>query len=309
MTIMSRRRAATGVLAGLALCCAAAPPAFAATDTQAPRGAVGGISSPASGTMTLTVRATDDGLGLVGAEARVDGVVAASAALGAPGCDGGCPEAVTDLPLAVTTTAFPDGTHQLQVSVTDGAGNRTVLADQPFVINNVPPDRQSSALLTLAAGDEATGTPGGAATGGNGGGSAGVGAAGSGGVGSVASNGTSPTCLAPRLSMFLKDKPLRIAKGVPVLRRNGRYRYSGTLTCAVGRRRVAAPAGVTVTLRNQIGQRIYHKNGVTTRAGGRLSIILAYPSSRLVEFRYTSADGTTTRVRIRITVKTTKKAS
>jgi hypothetical protein len=158
------------------------------------------------------------------------------------------------------------------------------------------------------------GTAGTTASDGGGGGGTGGGAGlvgGAGGIGS-ASGGRGPTCLAPRLSMFLKDKPLRIAKGVPVLRRNGRYRYSGTLTCAVGRRRVHAPAGVVIALRNQVGKRTYRKNGVATRSDGGVSIILAYPTSRVLEFRYTSVDGTTTRVRLRIAVaaasrKSTKK--
>jgi hypothetical protein len=102
--------------------------------------------------------------------------------------------------------------------------------------------------------------------------------------------------------MFLKDKPLRVVKGVPVLRRNGRYRFAGTLTCAVGSRRVHARSGLVVALLNQIGRRTYRKSHVATRSDGGLTIILAYPSSRLLEFRYTSTDGATTRVRIRITV-------
>jgi hypothetical protein len=79
------------------------------------------------------------------------------------------------------------------------------------------------------------------------------------------------------------------------------------LTCAVGRRRVRAPAGVVVSLFNQIGRRTYRKRGVTTRSGGSLTVILAYPSSRLLDFHYTSRDGVTTRVRIRITVVRTAK--
>jgi hypothetical protein len=102
--------------------------------------------------------------------------------------------------------------------------------------------------------------------------------------------------------MFLKNKPLKVVKGVPVLRRNARYRYSGTLTCAVGGRRVHAHSGVAVTLLNQIGRRTYRRRSIATRSDGSLAVVLAYPSSRLLEFRYRSDDGATTRVRLRITV-------
>jgi hypothetical protein len=259
-------------------------------DAEAPRGAVGGVVSPASGTLTLRVRASDVGLGLANAQASVDGVVVASTDLGGSGCadlspgnaavdlplGGGCPANVEDLQLPVATPMFGDGPHQLWMSVTDAAGNGAVLVDEPIIINNTLPFQQSTAVLTLA--------------------------------GSVVGPGNGLACLAPRLSMFLKDKPLKVVKGVPVLRRNGRYRYSGTLTCAVNGRRVHAPAGVVVALRNQIGKRIYKKNGVATRSGGGITVILAYPTSRLLEFRYTSIDGTTRRVRLRVTVvKATKK--
>ncbi|HWI71559.1 MAG TPA: hypothetical protein VNT55_06365 [Baekduia sp.] len=287
--------------------------AVTVSDPDPPRGAVGGVSSPASGTLMLNVRATDAGIGLASAQASVDGVVVAATGLGGPGCGdlspadpaidlplgGGCPSTVEDLRLPVPTTAFGDGAHRLQVSVTDAAGNRSVLVDQPFTINNTPPGGQSSALLTLGTG-ESTASPSGPGAGG--GGTESVA-----GAGSTAS-GSRAACLAPRLSMFLKNKSLRVVKGVPVLRRNGRYRYSGTLTCAVGGRRVHAHSGVVVSLSNQIGRRTYRKRGVVTRSDGSLAVVLAYPSSRLLDFRYTSADGTTTRVRIRITV-TRKKAS
>jgi hypothetical protein len=107
--------------------------------------------------------------------------------------------------------------------------------------------------------------------------------------------------------MFLKGKPLRVVKGVPVLRRNARYRFGGTLTCAVGGRRVHAHSGAVVSLLNQIGRKTYRKSSVSTRSDGTLAVILAYPSSRLLDFRYTSADGTTTRVRIRITIASAAK--
>jgi hypothetical protein len=303
-----RLHGVVALLAGLALGGTAVDAVAAtATDSEAPRGAVGGVTSPASGTMILSVRATDAGSGLASARASVDGVVVASADL--PGCgdlppadlppDADCPAAVTDLQLAVPTATFGDGTHQLQVRVTDAAGNTAVLVDQPLVINNTPLVSQSTALLTLGSGTgDATAAPGESAAGGVG--------AGIVGTGSVVSAGRS-ACLAPRLSMFLKGKPLRVVKGVPVLSKNKRYRFSGTLTCAVGGRRVHAHSGAAVSLLNQIGTKTYRKSSVSTRSDGTLAVNLAYPSSRLLEFRYTSTDGTSTRVRIRITVASTAK--
>ncbi|WP_027005274.1 hypothetical protein [Conexibacter woesei] len=280
-------------------------------DADAPRGAVGGIVTPASGTVTLSVRATDAGIGLARAEATVDGVVVAAAPLGGAGCTdlspgdaavdlplgGGCPAAVTDLQLPIPTPTITDGAHRLRVTVTDAAGNAAVLTDQDFPINNTPPERQSTAMLTL-------GTAGTTPAGGSG--AAGAGAAGGGGAvsgaGGSATGGGSAACASPRLSVFLKDKPLRVTRGVPVLRRNGRYRFTGTLTCAVRGRRVRAPSGIGVSLYSTLGGRTFRKSGVATRAGGALTAILAYPSARIVEFRYMSA-----RVRIRIAVATVTK--
>jgi hypothetical protein len=310
-----RLHGVVALLAGLALGGTAGDAVAAtATDSEAPRGAVGGVTSPASGTMMLSVRATDAGSGLASARASVDGVVVASADIGGPGCgdpapddgssdppvDGGCPPTVTDLQLAVPTATFGDGTHQLQVSVTDAAGNTALLVDQPLMINNTPPVSQSTALLTLGSGTgEPTDAPSGSA-----GGSGGTGTVE--GTGSAAAAGR-PACAAPRLSMFLKGKPLRVVKGVPVVSKNKRYRFSGTLTCVVGGRRVHAHSGAAVSLLNQIGTKTYRKSSVSTRSDGTLAVNLAYPSSRLLEFRYTSADGTSTRVRIRITVASAAK--
>jgi hypothetical protein len=282
-------------------------------DVDAPRGAVGGIVSPASGTLNLNVRATDSGVGLARVEATVDGALAASAALGGAGCadlspddaavdlplGGGCPAAVTDLQLPVPTPTLGDGAHRLRVTATDAAGNTTVLVDQDLNVSNTPPDRQSTALLTL--GTPGT-TPGGGGSTGTVTGTGGDGSGTVGGVGGTTTSGGGASCASPKLSVFLKDRPLRVVKGVPVLRRNGRYRFTGTLTCLAGGRRVKAPSGLGVSLYSTLGGRTYRKSGVVTRAGGALTAILSYPSARVIEFRYMS-----TRVRIRIAVASTKK--
>ncbi|MEV4418688.1 hypothetical protein AB0L40_01775 [Patulibacter sp. NPDC049589] len=312
-----RRRCLQGavpLLAGLALGGTASSASAAVADTEAPRGAVGGVVSPASGTLPLTVRATDAGVGLARVEATIDGTVVASTALGGAGCQvlppaapaiapplGGCPAEVADLTLPVPTTAFADGPHRLQVTVTDAAGNGATLVDQALQIDNTPRSQQTSAQLTLSSGGTPD-APGGSTSPPDG---SALGPAGSGGTGGAGTPppGRRPACAAPRLSVFLRTKPLRTTKGgAPVVRRNVHYRYTGTLTCAVGTRRVRAPAGLRVALFSIVGKRTVRKHGVTTRSKGSLSAALAYPSSRVVLFRYTSGDGTRARVRIRIAV-------
>ena len=108
----------------------------------------------------------------------------------------------------------------------------------------------------------------------------------------------------PRLTMALSTKPLRRVKGVAVLRKGGRYRYSGRLTCVVGGRRVGAPDGSAVQILNTIGKRTLVRNGVTTARKGAVSVILAYSSSRLIRFRHRASDGVTVQVNLRIRVAT-----
>ena len=102
--------------------------------------------------------------------------------------------------------------------------------------------------------------------------------------------------------MVLRSRPLRVFRGVPVLSRSLAYRYSGRLTCVVAARRVSAPAGTVVEILSVIGKGAKSEGGVTTKARGAVSVLLRFPTSRIVRFRHRSTDGTTARVSIRIAI-------
>lgn len=275
-------------------------------DDAPPAGAVGGIVSPAAGTLSLSLRATDAGLGLAEARVLVDGQLVAVTDIGGAACaelspvdttidvraGAACPARADDVPLAVATTGLPDGEHRLQVLVRDVAGNTTAAADEMIVVANTRPTRSASAVLDLGGGGSVPASTGGTGT--SGGGATGAGETG-GRPGTVA-------CARPRLTMALRQRPLRRSRGIPVLRRGGRYRFSGRLTCVVGGRRVSAPRDTVVEILNVIGRRTLRKSGTTVRARGEVTAILAYRSSRLIRFRFRSADGNVAQVSIRIVV-------
>ena len=109
-------------------------------------------------------------------------------------------------------------------------------------------------------------------------------------------------CRSPRLSVFLAQKPLRVSRGTPVLKRGKRYRFSGRLTCVVNNRRRSAPKRTRIDILNTVGKRTMEKAGTTIRNKGGLTVILAYKSSRLITFRFTNSDGQRSQVRIRVRV-------
>jgi hypothetical protein len=100
--------------------------------------------------------------------------------------------------------------------------------------------------------------------------------------------------------MRLSQKPLRIRHRVPVLVRGKRYRFSGRLTCLRDGRRVSAPKRTRISLRVIIHGRSHFKAHGTVRARGRIVMRIASASSRTLDFRFTTPDGKTTRVRIKI---------
>lgn len=271
------------------------------SDDVVPRASVGGLVSPAAGSLSLVVHASDVGTGLASATVGVDGVTVATSALCdelTPG-DGQVDLALTalcpagaDVSLPIDTTKYADGEHRVQVVVRDVAGNTTVALDQAILVRNAPVTTTTSITVGVGSGDGA-GSVDGAGDGGSGGSTGG--ASSGGGTAAVA-------CAKPKLSMMLAQKPLRTVKGKPVLRRGHRYRFTGRLTCLRGTRRVSAARGTKIELLNVIGKRTVGKSGTTVRTGGQITILLAYPSSRTIEFRYRSADGSTSRVRIPVTV-------
>jgi hypothetical protein len=102
--------------------------------------------------------------------------------------------------------------------------------------------------------------------------------------------------------MFLDQKPLRVSKGVPVLLKNKRYRFTGRLTCLVGNKRTSAAKGSKIALRNVVGRRTHTVKGTTVKSGGKITITLKYASSRTLEFRYTNGEGKTSKVRIKVRI-------
>jgi hypothetical protein len=286
------------------------------TDAVDPTGVVGGWRSPAAGTINLDVQASDVGIGLRDARAFLDGqphgpAVRFTAKEAADQtCDELSPESPQiDLPygavsqndsaggpvgcvkrgsvtLPVDTTTVGDGKeHVITVMVSDWSGREVEIASLPTeVLNRV---NLGSPTQTLNIGTSGiTQQPN---TGGSGG---------SGGV----AGATSTACRSPRLSMFLAQKPMRVSRRVPVLQRGKRYRFNGRLTCVINGKRRSAPKRTRVDILNTIGRKTFEKAGTTTRDQGRLTVILAYKTSRLLTFRFTNSDGQRSQVRIRVKV-------
>jgi hypothetical protein len=294
--------------------------AFRVRDREAPTGGVGGWHSPASGTLALEVLARDRGLGLKRATAYLDGMAVDSAEFG----DGTCADlspgsSAIDLPfgrvdqndvrdpsgdfrpvgcvgigtatLHVDTNLVADGTsHGVSVTVTDFANNRTtVMANATEVINH-PARTSNTATLDIGTGGPVTlPSPGG-----------GVGP--SGGVAGASAS----SCVSPRLSMRLAEKPLRIRKGVPVLRARTAYRFKGRVTCVIGGRRRAAPKHVIVDIYTESRREKHDRSGTTTDPRGRLDVLLAFERSRTLVFRVVGPNGRSDRVRIKLRVRKRK---
>jgi hypothetical protein len=272
---------------GAALCAAlaGASPAAADTDTSPPQAALGGYRDRVAGPLDLSLLANDGGSGLARAAAAIDGVVVVSVPL-CPNPSAGCPGLLTNIQLPIDSTQFADGPHHLLVTVTDAAGNTTPI-DKDIDVVNTPPDQSSSATLTIGSGNANTN---------------GTTQQGDSNGGVKDASGTS-TCNAPKLSMFLSQKPLRVTKGGrAVLAKGKRYRFTGRLTCVVKGKRVSAPSSTRIDVANVLAGKRVGKGGATVRAKGKITLILAYSSSRTIEFSYRSATGRLSRVRINVQV-------
>ncbi len=106
---------------------------------------------------------------------------------------------------------------------------------------------------------------------------------------------------------MLSDKPVKVTKGVPVLRTNKRYKFSGRLTCVINGKRKSAPKRARIDLLNKVGKKTSDKSGTTVADKGNFSIILAYSSSRTLIFRFTNTDNKRSQVSIKIKVEKAKK--
>ena len=300
--------AATALVAAAVLCAAWARPALGAPDATRPTGSVTGLSSPASGTLELFLRASDAGFGLANAEAQLDGSAPTFVRLGSGACPerpspggpepppGSCPASVSAVPLQIDTHLVADGSHHLQVKVADGAGNMATILDRQVVVDNAPPSgRGTTASVTvgISSGEGESSHPG------NGEGS-------EDGKGSEKGKGKKKglalkrkRCRAPHLVMHLAKKPLwhTRPRHVPVLWYGHRYPYRGKLTCRSAKgKRFLAPRGTPVTIYFRVWQlsfKRYHgpvkfRHVRTVRVGrkGRLNTKLGFRSGRTVMFRY-----------------------
>jgi hypothetical protein len=275
----------------------AAAVALGVIDSEAPKGAVGGVMSPARGALRLELRASDAGSGLSSGVARIDDTVMAIAQLGTPGCQdlspgdaavdlalgASCSHSTAGTSLVVDLSGVPDGSHRLRVTVDDMSGNRTTVVDEEIVVANEQPARKATATLDIGSGGANAGT----------------------GSRPGSQNGparASVGCRQPRLSVFLTDAPLRIVRGRPVLVAKRRYRYSGRLTCQRGETRRPAAVGTRVLIVGKRRGRVVHRTFTRVRSRGRIRVALAYRTSRTVVFQHTGADGRKARVRIGIRV-------
>ena len=166
----------------------------------------------------------------------------------------------------------------------DTAGQATNIADGTLEINNTPPPNNPTATLTIGS---SVPTPPEAGDNGSGGGIQGA---------SISS------CTDAKLSMLLSQKPVRIKHKVPVLYKNKKYKFTGRLTCVVKNKRHSAAKRTRVDVYAIIKGKAHRKATMKVASGGKLTIKLASPSSRTLEFRFKGEDGTTTRVRIKITI-------
>ena len=278
----------------VAACCLVAASASAqqAADAQAPDYAIGGLRDPAQGVLVLTVTARDfGGSGLLTATASLGGGASVVAHFGDETCVAGteaaCPQTGT-VELEVPTTSVPDGQHDLDLRVSDAAGNVSAKVQRVITVNNTPAVYTSTILVHVGTGVSDP-PPGGA------------GRSPSGGAGTSLA---APTCQSPRLSLALTTKPVRRQKrtGIPVLAFGKSYRFSGRLTCLVGKRRVNAPRGVAVDVYHHFGRKVVRKPTAKTALSGRVAVNMRLYRKRVIVFRVRGTGRTGVQVRIRVAV-------
>ena len=250
---------------------------------RTPSGAVGEVQSPAEAdsTLSLMIDASDTGSGLASAQASIDGNTASVNLCSTPPC----PEAVSNIPLSIDVGTA--GSHVLLVTVTDALGNTGTLLEAPIeVLDPVPPGSNTVTVGISAMHEAPSGEP----------------------PEEPAHKHplkeppprVPPVCPSPMLEMRLASTPLGYTrKGVPVLRRNRHYRFTGRLTCLHGRRRSSAPEGTPVRVLYKVGRRTFTaERGTMFVHRGSLSGMFAFKSARTIIFRYSQAGGEDVEVRI-----------
>jgi hypothetical protein len=275
-----------------------------AQDSPLSHSTLSGWHSPAGGpkapdgtdpsVLNLVVAGRSEGTDLADAVLTVDG-----APVGAPAAFGDCPAdpqpcttANASLP-ALDTKNYTDGNHRIVATVHDTAGNTFAIPQDIEFWNNRPGQCASpkatpiSCPADLSIGSATTTEQPSAGGGGGGGGVEGAGES---------------SCKSPRLSMSLAQRPLRVSHGVPVLLKNKSYRFTGRLTCIVKNKRQSAPKGSRIEVRNTLGGKTVRKPSGKVGNGGKITVVLKYASSRTIEFRFTNADGKTSKVRIKVRI-------
>jgi hypothetical protein len=276
-----RRALLAAVVAALTM------PAGAQASTS---GAVGGVRDPAGGVLELTVQAVEtEGIGLRRATVILAGTALDSESFADPDCVPGVCPAVGTVALTAPTYGVPDGPARLEVTVEDAAGTVTHVVDQRVTIVNQQPTSTSTVTVTVGAGSKKPQT-------------------GPGGPGGPGGPSGPSGCAAPRLSMFLAQRPLRIRRGVPVLAAGRKYRFRGRLTCVIDGRRKAAPRGTLVQVRDRRKRRTIERPAARVKTGGAIVAKLAHRRSCTVVFRIRGAGGHMVSVRIPIRVVRAKGA-
>jgi hypothetical protein len=292
-------RRGTTVLVGasvIALSALIAAPAHASVS-----GALSGYPNPAGGSrdvdhpFNVIVSGRSNSGRLADASLSVDGGPASVKAFDCKSDD--CANA--DASFGLMSTDYTDGVHRFVVTVRNENGETSSVPADIEIWNNRP-GQCASPLATplscpadLSIGSDPTAEPAAPVPGTNNGG------------GVQGANETS--CKSPRLSMSLSQKPLRVSHGVPVLLKNKKYRFTGRLTCLVGNKRKSATKGTRIEVRNTVGRKTVKKPNGKVGSGGKITLVLKYPSSRTIEFRFTSADKKTSKVRIKVRIAQRKK--
>jgi hypothetical protein len=290
-------RRGTTVLVGasvIALSALIAAPARAeVTGTVSPERSPAGGPLPQDQAVNVTVSATSTNGALQNVTLNVGGKPAGSASFV---CSDPCTSGRATF--ALHTTDYVEGVNHLVATLANAGGETSTAQGDIEIWNNRPnqcptdsPPNSCNAQLSI--GSDPTAEP------------AAPGPATNHGGGVQGANETS--CRSPRLSMSLSQKPLRVSHGVPVLLKNKRYRFTGRLTCLVGNKRRSAPKGTRIQVRNTVHRKTVSKPSGKVGSGGKIRLILKYPSSRTIEFRFTNADHKTSKVRIKVRISQRKR--
>ncbi len=254
---------------------------------SAPSGAVGEVQSPAEAgsTLSLTIDASDTSSGLASAQASIDGNTASVSLCSAPPC----PQAVSNVPLSIDVGTA--GSHVLLVTVTDAVGNTGTLLEAPIEVLDPVPLGSNTVTVGITAMHEGSSVeppeepahkhlP------------------------KEPPPRVPPVCPSPMLEMHLASKPLGYTRrGVPVLRRDRRYRFTGRLTCLHGHRRASAPEGTPVRVLYRVGRHTFttgHDTMLVHKGG--LNAMFGFKSARTIIFRYSQAGGEDVEVRISMAI-------